>query len=305
MACKCVWYCDKECQNKHWKEHKKECKRIKKLLDERGGKLDHGNELDVGPIGTLPPQEECLICMMVLPLHDSLHRYFVCCGKMICCGCDLQHSIQTKKVNVERAQMQQPPVPRACAFCRTTAPRSDEELLARLRKRIEGNDPSAMLNHALDYGYGKLGLPVDHAKCIELLRQSAGLGFPAAQYQLGSFYDTGAMGLAQNEEEGMNHWKEAAKGGNLVARHNLGNIEYRSGNYRAAMHHWRLSASGGFRFSIDSLIGCFERGWLRHSDLAETLQVMYRARAEMKSENRDQYIMNLKMTGQYKAEYGC
>ncbi len=25
-ACKCVWYCDKDCQNKHRKEHKKECR---------------------------------------------------------------------------------------------------------------------------------------------------------------------------------------------------------------------------------------------------------------------------------------
>ena len=39
-ACRCVWYCNKECQNKHWKVHKKECKRIKKELDKRGGKLD-------------------------------------------------------------------------------------------------------------------------------------------------------------------------------------------------------------------------------------------------------------------------
>ena len=43
-ACKCVWYCGKECQNKHWKEHKKECKLIKKELDKRGGKLDLGTE---------------------------------------------------------------------------------------------------------------------------------------------------------------------------------------------------------------------------------------------------------------------
>lgn len=25
QACKCVWYCSKECQRKHWKEHRKEC----------------------------------------------------------------------------------------------------------------------------------------------------------------------------------------------------------------------------------------------------------------------------------------
>ena len=58
--CKCVWYCDKDCQNKHWKEHKKECKRIKKILGKRGGKLDIGIgiEKDVGPLGKLPPREE-------------------------------------------------------------------------------------------------------------------------------------------------------------------------------------------------------------------------------------------------------
>ena len=39
-ACKCVWYCDKDCQNKHRKEHRKECRRIKKELNKRGGKLD-------------------------------------------------------------------------------------------------------------------------------------------------------------------------------------------------------------------------------------------------------------------------
>ena len=56
-GCKCVWYCDKECQNKHWKEHKKECKVIKKELDKRGGKLDIGTEMDVGPLEKLPQQE--------------------------------------------------------------------------------------------------------------------------------------------------------------------------------------------------------------------------------------------------------
>ena len=50
-ACKCVWYCDKDCQNKHWKEHKTECKPIKKELDKRGGKLDLGTEEDIGPLG--------------------------------------------------------------------------------------------------------------------------------------------------------------------------------------------------------------------------------------------------------------
>ena len=39
-ACKCVWYCDKDCQNKHWKEHKIECRPIKKeLRDEEASSM--------------------------------------------------------------------------------------------------------------------------------------------------------------------------------------------------------------------------------------------------------------------------
>jgi len=54
---------------------------------------------------------------------------------------------------------------------------------------------------------------------------------------------------------------------------------------------------------MNNLISCFENGFLHHADLAETLQATYRSRAEMKSENRDQYIAHLKKTGKYKAEY--
>ena len=89
-ACKCVWYCDNDCQNKHWKEHKKECKPIKKVLDKRGGKLEVGTELDIGPLEKLPPREECPICMHVLPINKALQSYHGCCGKTICCGCEYQ-----------------------------------------------------------------------------------------------------------------------------------------------------------------------------------------------------------------------
>ena len=156
-ACKCVWYCDKDCQNKHWKEHKKECRLIKKELDKRGGKLDLGTEKDIGPLGKVPPREECSICMQALPIDDGLHSYTACCGKTICEACDYQHRIQTEKVNIKRVQRKQPRMSRACAFCRTAVPESDEETLAQLRKRVELKDPDAMCNMALHHGMGNLG----------------------------------------------------------------------------------------------------------------------------------------------------
>ena len=288
--CKCVWYCDKECQNKHWKEHKKGCKRIKKVLDKRGGKLNLGTEKDVGPLGKLPSGEECPICMRVMPIHLRIQRYFTCCGKRICGGCNSQH----RKKNKGRHR---------CAFCREPTNVSDEEILAQLRKRIERKDPQALLNMAMHYGEGELGLRVDQTKCIELMRQSADLGCPAAQFNLGNFYDDGAMGLEQNEAEALEYWKKAAKGGHVLSRHNLGWAEDENGDHVAAIGHYRLSASAGFMSSMDDLISCFEEGLLQHGDLAETLQVFYRSRGEMRSEDRDKFVEHLKKTGEYVAEW--
>ena len=56
---------------------------------------------------------------------------------------------------------------------------------------------------------------------------------------------------------------------------------------------------------MTNLIICFKDGFLHHADLAESLQVFYRARAEMKSDDRDTHIKHLKMIGEYEAEYDC
>ena len=299
-GCKCVWYCDKECQNKHRREHKKECRRIKKELDKRGGRLDLGTEEDVGPLGKLPPREECPICMQVFPLHVALQGYFTCCGKTLCCGCSYQHEIKSGELAAERGKKT---APLTCAFCREPVPTSDKELLAGLRKRVERKDPVAMHSIAMHYRRGELGLPVDQAKCIDLLRESAGLGFLVAQHHLGNFYRNGELGLEQDEEEGFKYEKKAADSGHLISRNNLGCVEEENGDDNAAICHWRLSASGGLRGSMEALIGYFEFGLLHHGDLAETLQAFYFARAEMRSKDRNQFIEHLKKTGEYREEY--
>ena len=290
-ACKCVWYCDKKCQNKHWKEHKKECKPIKKILMTRDGKLDLGTELDIGPLGKLPPREECPICMRVMPMHTMLCTYNDCCGKTVCGACEMQHQMKNQESS------------RSCAFCRTAAPKFDEEILARLRKRVNLKDPKAVCIMALHYGYGHLGLLEDQAKCIDLLHKSAELGYATAHYQLGNFHKKSAMGLEPNEEEALKCWEKAAEGGEAFARHHLGYSEYENGNNVAAMRHWRLSSSVGYKFSMNGLIRHFEDGLLHHADLASSLQAFYCARSEMKSEDRDQYIRHMKRNGDYREEY--
>ena len=295
-GCKCVWYCDKKCQNKHRKEHKKECRRIQKELDKRGGKLDVGKELDIGPLEKLPPREECPICMRVLPLHESLHTYAYCCGKTVCSACNYKHQRRSREQAAERGHTQ---VHLTCAFCRTAAPPSNEDILVQMRKRVELKDPTAMRDMAMNYSDGGLGLPVDQRKCIELLRESADLGCPDAQHNLGDFYHHGAMGLKQDESEALRWWEKAAEGGHLISRNNLASAEEDNGDYAAALRHWRQAASGGSKHSVDCLIACFEYGLFRHGDLAESLQATYASRAEIRSEDRDQYIKYLKRTGKY------
>jgi hypothetical protein len=183
-------------------------------------------------------------------------------------------------------------------------PDSDEEYLARLRKRAELKDPFALCDMALSYGYGRFGLPVDQAKCIDLLRESAVLGHPPALNQLGNFHHHGNLGLEQNEDEALKYYEKAAEGGNILARDSLACAEYENGDDVAEMRHLRLAASGGYRRSMVRLIMCFEKyGLLRHGDLAETLQAFYRSKAERKSNDRDHYIEHLKKTGHYKALY--
>ena len=269
-GCKCVWYCDKKCQNQHRKEHRKDCKRIKKELDKRGGKLDFGMELDVGPLPSLSPKKECPICMHALPITERLYLYAVCCGQTICGGCSLQHQLKCEEA-------------RSCPFCRTSLPKSksEKEYWMQLRKRVELKDPNALHKMAMDYGYGQNGISTNPAKCIELLVESAGLGFPSALHQLGIYHDCGWMGLEQNKEEAFKHYKAAAERGHLISRHNLGCTEDENENYAVSMRHLRLSASGGYRKSLEFLMIRFEGGLLHHADLAETLPAFYHSRAEM------------------------
>ena len=80
------------------------------------------------------------------------------------------------------------------------------------------------------HGDGDFGLSVDQAKCVDLLREAVDLGYPPAQYQLGSFHDTGEMGLKRNEKEALKYYEKAAEGGFVIAQHNLACTEWENGD---------------------------------------------------------------------------
>ena len=54
---------------------------------------------------------------------------------------------------------------------------------------------------------------------------------------------------------------------------------------------------------MGALIADFECAFLQHGDLAETLQAMYLARADLNSNDRDMFVEHLKMIGIPEEEY--
>ena len=130
--------------------------------------------------------------------------------------------------------------------------------LSDFSKRVELKDPEALLNMGLVYGRGWYGLPVDQTKCIEFLRQSADLGCRKALHDLGYCHLYGQMGLEQNDGKALFYLKKAAEDGDMHARHRLGCVEDERGDDLAAMRHFRLPASGGYRASMEYLIDNFE-----------------------------------------------
>ena len=128
VACKMVKYCSCDCQKAHRPQHKKECRK-------RAAEL-HDEALFKQP----PLNEECPICFLTLPWLETGKRYQSCCGKIICSGC-IHAGVTTTGKNM-------------CPFCRALAPKTDEEILIRSKKRVEVGNAQAMYELGCLYAEG-------------------------------------------------------------------------------------------------------------------------------------------------------
>ena len=83
--CKMVKYCNVACKKKHKSKHKKKCDRRVAELHEEELFKDH------------PPNEDCPICFIRLPLETGESTYYPCCGMIICDGCSYAMIIEDMK----------------------------------------------------------------------------------------------------------------------------------------------------------------------------------------------------------------
>jgi hypothetical protein len=222
-----------------------------------------------------PPNENCPICYLRLPIEENQIIYQSCCGKMLCCGCVYAHEAAAADTVKEK-----------CVFCRSEASSSHEEHIERMKKRVEADDAEAMFNLGANYQLGMIGLRQDHAKALELYHKSAKLGHHHAHFALSLYYRKGDI-VEKDTRKATYHGQLGAMAGNVQARYNLGCAEGDAGNMDRAYKHWMMSANDGYDLSMKAVQEGHKRGFVTKDDYAKTIRAYGNSIAEMKSDDRD------------------
>jgi len=231
----------------------------------------HDEKLFKQPI----PNDDCPICMLLLPSLDTGSKYRVCCGKRICNGC--LHAVAIRDgVGL-------------CPFCRKPAPTANEDTIIQIKKRMKVGDAEAIYNLGCCYSEGSRGLPQDHTKALELWHQAGELGHARSYYSVGAAYYAG-NGVERDEKKANHYWELAAMGGDVDARHNLGISEgLRAGNMDRALNHFMIAAGSGYSDSLENIKQMLMNGWnATKEDYAKALRVYQEYLDEIKSAQRDE-----------------
>jgi hypothetical protein len=219
-----------------------------------------------------PPNDECPICMLTLPLEAQMSQYQGCCGKMICMGCAHAEYMEHNRT--------------ICPFCRTPAHTSVRERVQRLQKRAEEEDANAMRNLGCLYHDGEMGLPRNRNKAYKLLLRAGELGDAMAYGNIAHIYEKGE-GVEKDMKKAIYYSELAAMGGAVKSRHALGILEIRAGNLDRAAKHWMISAAAGLDDSLKEIQKGYVNGHVTKDEFEKALRAHKQAKDEVKSDQRD------------------
>ena len=272
--CNSVMYCNAACKKRHRHKHKKECEEYLRLAAEQAAKL-HDEVLFKRP----PPEyEDCPICFLRMPTLCSGFRYQICCGKIICSGCDYA-PVYDDKGNVITEE--------TCPFCRTPYPATSGEAIERMKQRVEAGDDIAIRNLGNYYANRQFGFPQDYTKALDLWHQAAELGNANANYSIGNAYLRGD-GVEVDEKKATHHWEIAAMKGSSHARYNLGSLEASAGNMDRALKHYMIAVRAGCADSLDMIKRLYSSRHATKEDYMEALRSYQEYLNEVKSVQRDE-----------------
>ena len=213
---------------------------------------------------------ECPICLLPLRVGPGQWMLNACCCKRICNGCDYANKLREMEQRLEHK----------CPFCREILRKTDEEIEQDQKKRVEANDPIAILQVGKKcYHSG------DYDGAFEYFTKAAELGDMDGHYELSCLYHQG-KGVELDKKKEIYHLEEAAIGGHLNARYNLGCVENRAGRIDRMFKHFIIAAKLGDDEALEKLKNGFQRGCVSKEDYEAALRGHQAAVDETKSEQR-------------------
>ena len=276
--CDLVRYCSETCQEDHRSQHKEECeKRAAELHDEILFKQPESTH-----------RGDCPICCLPIPIDPMESGLYPCCGKRICGGCNLAHKSREFEGSMDER----------CPFCRSPSPRTEEESIQQLMKRIEANDPVAICHIGT-----KRCTEGDYTAGFEYYTKAASLGEALAHYQLSVLYAEG-FGVEKDEKREQYHSEQAAIGGHPSARYNLGCIEAGNGRVDRAVKHWIIAAKHGSDDSLEYVKDLYKDGDVSKEDFAAALRGHHAAIVATKSPQREEALAFAKWTAEREGKRG-
>jgi len=215
--------------------------------------------------------EDCAVCMTRLNYHVTKKVYMACCGKELCIEC------------VEETDARDPDGEAPCCFCRTPFPETQEEALARIRRRFKRDDPTASNTLGTYYLYGELDLPVQKTKACKLFLKAGMLGSSEGYCNLANCYFDG-QGVKRDMQKAKHYYEKAAILGNCDARRCLGQMEIACGNPERGYKHYLLGAMAGADECLDQVKKGYKDKYVSKSDFADALRGHQETTNEMKRE---------------------
>jgi hypothetical protein len=260
-ACKSVRYCSVTCQREHRPQHKRACKKkAAELRDEILFKQPESSHI-----------WDCPICLIPLSLDLEKCSIMTCCSKFICNGCDHANKMREVKESL----------PNKCPFCRHLIPKTNEEMDANSKRRIEANDPVAINELAKVKCHEG-----DYSTAFEYCVKAAELGDIEAHYELSVLYREG-QGVERDKKKELYHLEEAAIGWHAMARFNIGCYEQDNDRTERAVKHFIIAAHLGDNAAVEVLHGGYAAGIVRKEDFAAALRAHQAAVDATKSPQRE------------------
>jgi len=173
-----------------------------------------------------------------------------------------------------------------CPFCRAPTCRTNEEMIQRIKKRMDAGDAIAIHNQGCYYSAGMYGLPQNHAMAMELWHKAGELGHSRAYYHIGNIY-VFCEGEEVNMKKAIHYWELAAMRGCVTSRHNLGYNSERINDNNRALKHYLIAVRDGDINSMKKIKGLFMDGNATKDDYAAALRLYQAYLDEIKSDQRD------------------